>query len=487
MQNLELLLLIASSAYMVLYRLINRNLNKLYVMGLLVLVLVIHLVFDGPRWQMIPAYVLWLIASITAMVPSDRKPAIVLRVLKITGLLVLLALSIALPSALPVFDLPQATGPYAVGTMDINLTLDREEVITADKTDSRSLMIKAWYPSKEQGGEMDPYVDPAGRNGFAQKYGLAPSMLNYLNKVETNVYRNTQMADETFPVLIFSHGYNSKANGYYALLTELASHGYVVFAINHTYESTGSTFPDGTMKYFDYAYASQIESGTWGTMEPVIEAFKSGLSFEDRHPIVREGLTTYFVRDMVERWTQDIVDVVSELDAWNSSGFFEEKLDLSQVGAFGHSRGGGPAGEALLVDGRIKAAANIDGVQWGQMVDTVLQKPFLFLSADWPAEHENLNQHAYVNRSTSVFYEGMVLQSGHSNFMDIPFMIPLRALSQAGDIDPDLGMEITRAVVTSFFDKHLKNKAVDMNALNAEYEMLKLSVFTGDSLVSDRN
>jgi hypothetical protein len=185
-------------------------------------------------------------------------------------------------------------------------------------------------------------------------------------------------------------------------------------------------------------------------MEPVIEAFKSGLSFEDRHPIVREGLTTYFVRDMVERWTQDIVDVVSELDAWNSSGFFEEKLDLSQVGAFGHSRGGGPAGEALLVDGRIKAAANIDGVQWGQMVDTVLQKPFLFLSADWPAEHENLNQHAYVNRSTSVFYEGMVLQSGHSNFMDIPFMIPLRALSQAGDIDPDLGMEITRAVVTSF-------------------------------------
>jgi hypothetical protein len=121
------------------------------------------------------------------------------------------------------------------------------------------------------------------------------------------------------------------------------------------------------------------------------------------------------------------------------------------------------------------------------MVDTVFQKPFLFLSADWPAEHENLNQHAYVNRSTSVFYEGIVLQTGHSNFMDIPYMIPLRSLSQAGDIDPDLAMEITRRVVTSFFDKHLKNKAIDLNDLDSEYDMLKLKTFKGDSLISGSN
>lgn len=487
MQNLELLLVIASSVYIGLYRFINKKLNKFYVIGLLVLVLAIHLVFNGPRWQMIPAYILWLIAFITGMMHSERKPATILRVLKISGLLILLALSILLPSVLPVFDLPKATGPYTVGTTDIDLELDREEVITADKTDTRSLMIKVWYPSKQSGGEMDPYVDPAGRNGFAQKYGLPPSMMNYLNKVKTNVYRNIQIADETFPVLIFSHGYNSKANGYYALLTELASHGYVVFAINHTYESTGSTFPDGTQRYFDYEYASQIESGTWETMEPVIEAFKSGLSFEDRHPIVRKGLTTYFVREMVERWAHDIVDVVSELEAWDRDGFFKGKLDLSKVGVFGHSRGGGAAGESILEDDRIQAAANIDGVQWGQIVDTVFQKPFLFLSADWPAEHENLNQHAYVNRSTSVFYEGIVLQTGHSNFMDIPYMIPLRSLSQAGDIDPDLAMEITRRVVTSFFDKHLKNKAIDLNDLNSEHDMLKLKTFKGDSLISGSN
>lgn len=483
MQTLELVLILIVAGYIGFNRFIHKKLNRYYVIGLLLIVLAIQLLFEGYRWQMIPAYLLWVIALITAFIQPGRKSSIMVRVSKATGFVVLLVLSVTLPMLLPVFELPQPTGPYSVGTRDIHLKLDREEVITADTTDQRSLMIKVWYPSKETNGKEDAYVDIAGRNGFAQKYGLPPSMLNYLDKVETNVYRNIQMADETFPVLVFSHGYNSKANGYYALLSEIASQGYVVFGINHTYESTGTTFPDGTLKYFDYEYASQIESGTWDNMKPVIEAFDSDLSFEERHPIVREGLTTYFVRDIVERWAEDIVDVVDELDEWNDTGFFKGKLDLSNVGVFGHSRGGGAAGESLLIDSKIKAGANLDGVQWGQIVDTVFQKPFLFLSADWSAEHEDLNQHAYVNKSTSVFYESVVHQSGHSNFMDIPFMIPLKALSQAGDIDPDLAIEITGRVVTSFFDKHLKNKEIDMKALSGEYDMLEMNIFKGDSII----
>jgi hypothetical protein len=181
----------------------------------------------------------------------------------------------------------------------------------------------------------------------------------------------------------------------------------------------------------------------------------------------------------------DIVDVVNELDEWNNTGFFKGSLDLSNVGVFGHSRGGGAAGESLLINSKIKAGANIDGVQWGQIVDTIFQKPFLFLSADWPVEHENLNQHAYVNKSTSFFYEAIILQSAHSNFMDIPYMVPLKALSQAGEIDPDWAIEITNKVVTSFFDKHLKHKEIDLDALNSEYEMLEINTFNGDFINSE--
>lgn len=482
MQHFELLLIVTTSVYIGFNRIINKNLKKPYVISLLIVVAVIHLLFGGYRWQMIPAYVIWLIALITALKGPTQRPSTMVVIFKSIGLLILLAPAILLPSILPVFELPQPTGAFTVGTKDIHLELDREETITADTKDKRSLMIKVWYPSTEAGGEQDPYVDIAGRNGFAQKYGLPPSFLNYLDKVETHVYRNIQIANEPFPVLIFSHGYNSKANGYYALLSEIVSHGYVVFAINHTYESTGTTFPDGTEAYFDYEYAQRIESGTWEMMEPVIEAFKSDLSFEERHPIVQKGLTTYFVKDMVERWAQDILDVVNKLDAWNTTGFFKGKLDVSKVGVFGHSRGGGAAGHSLLINDRIKAGANLDGVQWGQIVDTIFQQPFLFLSADWPENHEDLNQHAYINKSNSFFYEGMIRQSAHSNFMDIPFMIPLQALSQAGAIDPGLAIEIASKVVTSFFDKHLKRKDIDLNTLNAEFEQLDMNIFKGDSI-----
>jgi hypothetical protein len=59
-------------------------------------------------------------------------------------------------------------------------------------------------------------------------------------------------------------------------------------------------------------------------------------------------------------------------------------------------------------------------------------------------------------------------------------MIPVKALSQAGDIDPGLAIEITGTVVTSFFDKHLKNKDIDLNALDQEYEMLELKTFKAE-------
>jgi hypothetical protein len=487
MQNLELLLIIISIVYILFYRHINKKIGKHYIIGLLVVMLVIQLLFDGYRMQMIPAYILWLIAFITAFLKPDQKSSWIIRVLKILGLVVVLTLSVIFPSIFPVFELPQPTGPYAVGTNDIQLKLDKDEVITADKTDKRTIMIKAWYPAGEAGDEEDLYIDQGGRNGFAQKYGLPPAIFNYLDKIQTHVYKNVEIADETFPVLIFSHGYNSKANGYYALLSKLVSHGYVVFSINHTYESTGTTFPDGREVYFDYGYASQIESGTYHIVEPVRKAFKDGLSFEERHPIVRKALLTYFVKDMVERWALDIVDVVSELNEWNKDGFYKGRLDLSNVGVFGHSRGGGAAGQSLLIDDRIKAGANVDGVQWGQIVDTIFQKPFLFISADWPPEHEDLNQHAYVNKSNSYFYESIIYKSAHSNFMDIPYMIPVTALSQAGEIDPDLAIEITGKVLTSFFDKHLKNKDVDLVLLDSAYEMLDLKVFEGDSINSSNN
>ena len=480
MQLFELLLLASTTVILLFGRYFKQKINLNYLIVSLFAILGIHLIFEGYRWQMIPGYLLWALALWAAFASSTTNH-IIIRILKATGVSFLFILVYLLATILPVFRLPKPMGKYTVGTQDIHLKLDRKEVITADKNDQRELMIKAWYPSDAQSGKPDPYADRGGRAGFAIKYGLPPFTMNYLNLVKTHVFREIAIAEGEFPVLIFSHGYHSKANGYYALLSEIASQGYVIFAINHTYESTGSTFPDGSIRAFDMKYAREIEANSWDTIKPVIEAFKNGLSFEDRHPIVKKALVNYFVRDMEERWAKDISDVISQLKNWNQSGFFKSHLEVENVGVFGHSRGGGSAGEALRSDARIKAAANIDGVQWGEIVDTSFQQPFLFISSDWPPEHQDLNSHAYINKSTSVFYEAKLLQSGHSSFMDIPFMVRLNALSGAGAIQPKLAIEITNQLVIGFFDKHLKGENVAIEQLRDKYKQLELQVFEGEN------
>jgi len=480
MQLFEILLLSISTIYLGFHLFSQKTIEPKYISGVLILVLLVHLLVEGYRWQMIPAYLLWVIAFISGLRRSKKSSRTFIKVSKCIGLSLLLIIAIFLPSVLPVFDLPEPEGPYSVGTRDILLELNREEVITEEEDDKRKLMVKVWYPSSDREGEIDPYIDQGGRHGFAQKYGLPNSTFNYLDKVDTHVYRNADVAEGKFPVLVFSHGYNSKDNNYYALLSQIVSEGYVVFAVNHTYESTGSTFPDGSETYFNYEYAREIEQGTWEDMEPVVAAFKEDLSFKDRHPIVKKGLKNYFVREMLERWSKDLTGVVDNINSWNTSGFFKAKLDTDNIGVFGHSRGGGAAGETLLTDKRIKAGANVDGVQWGRIVDSAFEDPFLYISADWPEDKEDLNAHAYINKSRSIFYEARILNTGHSNFMDIPFMIPLEMLSEAGEIEPEVGIEITSRLITSFFDKHLKNKEVDFNLLASEYGLLNLKTYKGE-------
>ena len=42
-------------------------------------------------------------------------------------------------------------------------------------------------------------------------------------------------ANQTFPVIVFSHGLSSMRTGYTAICCDLASHGYVVAAVEHRY------------------------------------------------------------------------------------------------------------------------------------------------------------------------------------------------------------------------------------------------------------
>jgi predicted dienelactone hydrolase len=179
-----------------------------------------------------------------------------------------------------------------------------------------------------------------------------------------------------------------------------------------------------------------------------------------------------------------MIYTIDLLDLWNTQGLFANRMALDQLGVFGHSNGGGSAGQVAIRDDRIKAAANLDGIQWGSMIDSTYQVPFLFVSADWPAEHQDINSHIFINKSTDYFYESKILKTGHTNFMDIPLMIPVAALTGSGAIDPYLGMEITSKLVPYFFDRYLKND-MEQNPveISNQYDLLEMTVYKGDSII----
>ncbi|MEL7148684.1 MAG: hypothetical protein AAFO69_20085 [Bacteroidota bacterium] len=485
MRILEIILLLIVSVLPFIKRPLLRKVPSVFLLAIVAVVFLLHLLLDGWRWQMIPAYLIILFLSLRIS-RIDAKSGLRLEGWRLLGYIVLVPLVVfawMLPSLLPVFTLPVPSGGYAVGTTEIYEQYEYPELITKEPDDKRVLLYKIWYPSQAAMGAVDceTYIDQGSRAGFATKYGLPPNALHYLDYVDTHVYRDIPVAQGKFPVLLFSHGYGSKATGYYAILSEIASHGYIIVNMNHTYESLGVTFPDGSIVGFDYQYQQSITGDFMGIMGPVVEAFKNGLSFSERHPLIVKAAKQYMEGEIQDRWVKDMVLTIDQLAQWNSSGRFQGKLDLGKIGAFGHSVGGGAVGSLAMTDKRVRAAANLDGIQWRGKIDSLYHLPYLYLSADWPAEHEDINAHIYHKKSTDYFYKAKLLQSGHADFMDIPLMIPVPALTGGGAINPYEGTEIVTTLLTTFFDKHL-GKKTDRQPVEVarQYDLLEMDVYLNE-------
>ena len=478
MRFLEILLLVVTIV-LPFYSLINKklNLNNNLTILAVITVLLLHLIVEGYRWQMLPFYILiaillWFIKKEWSIFSGNW----IKKIFKSLITIILLVFGFVLPNILPVFKLPKPTGKHLVGSQYIHFKTNQDEIITSKIGDKRELMIKVWYPSKTSNNR-ENYLNEGDKAGFALKYGLPLSTFNYLKYVETNTYKNAEIVNKKIPVLIFSHGYYSKANGYYALLEEIVSHGYIVLAINHTYESTGSLFPNNNIKFYNNEYNSVLNDEKMASMAWTIDqTYRNTKDWDKRHKAIENGLKNYSAAIINDRWSDDIISVINKLEEWNETTFLKDNLDMQKIGVFGHSQGGTAAGESIIKDTRVKAAISLDGVQWGKMIDTILPKPFAVVSSDWPNSHPDLNQHAFHNGSVTDFYNAKILNSGHSNFMDIPLMINLKLVNEAGSIPPKKATQITADFVLNFFDKYLKNQPNDILNLAKKHPELKIEL-----------
>ncbi len=428
---------------------------------------------------MIPGYlIVFGVLFLLWKQPSWQKLNLLVKIFITTGFGVVLLLAWFLPIILPVFKLPTPTGELGIGSKYIHIKTERPELITPDKNDKREFMVKAWYPAQIADENLENYLDNGSRLGFAEKYGLAGWSMDYLDLIETNTYRSPRVADGKFPVLIFSHGHYSKAFGYYALIEEIVSQGYIVLNINHTYESTGSIFPNGEIELYNRTYDSLTNNQEMAEMAwNAPQEFQQAENIEAEFKAVEDLLQDYIAAESIKRWSKDISSVIDHLENEESFSFLKNHIIDSSIGVFGHSHGGAAAGQVLLEDKRVKAAISMDGTQWGEMVNGTLEKPFAYISSDWPEEQPNFNKHAFRNKSKADFYNIEIENSGHSNFMDIPLMVNFAAVNEAGNIDPLKAYKVANSLIIQFFDKYLLNKPT--NIFKMEKEFTEINIETG--------
>ena len=381
--------------------------------------LVLHLILEGGHWQMIPAYAAFLVFAATLGLRAKGW-----RIAGAAGVVLLCAGSIGLSALLPMFRLPAPTGPYQVGTRTMQV-----------KAGGRDVVVQVWYPAA------------ASHRPFAayRRREETTRQSSYQDVLPTHSRLEAPVADGRFPVLLFSPAWGGRRTQNTYLTEDLASHGYVVAAMDQPGNSGPTAYRDGHVD--QPATGDAMDFGT--------------LSLEQ---INAEGAKE------VERETADEIGVLDALQGMNQDAAspFYQHLDTTNVGALGHSFGGAVGAEAAIQDVRIKAALDMDGSLFGRMQKEGLPKPFMMIEEDaqpYPAGatlsaadriNDALNASDLEAMRKFGTYRILLHGSTHESFTDHGMFSPVARLSGRGSIPPRREYEIIRAYALAFFDKALR-------------------------------
>lgn len=462
----------------------------------------LHLLIEGFRWQMVPAYAVAMVLGLlsaralrsgAAPTPAPRPPSgwlrATARVLGATVLLLVLVVCATVSLAFPMFTLPQPSGEYTIGTMTLEmLDASRPETFTDDPNDKRDLMLQAWYPAEKPAAGVKPEPfwgsDPRRRQMLAKSLRQPGFLFNHLAMIPSHAYADAKVAGAgSYPVLIFSHGYAQGFNGQNTMLMEeLASNGYVVLSIGHPYESSTVVYPDGRAVGMKQEQIQKVLGGEVGTgIGKLADKIKASTDKAERLALVRELVASApTLTTSVHLWVADtkfVLDQLALLNGEGSTSAFKGRLDLSRVGVLGMSFGGTTAGQAVLDDARISAGLNLDGTQYGDLLDRPVQKPFLWMNGPG---YSQLNEPMFENSAAPAWYL-VVKGTQHFDFTDFPRVAPVFGWLGASDqIAPRRAVQITNAYTLAFFNQFLKHQPSPLLAgPSAEYPEVGMQMRAG--------
>ena len=137
----------------------------------------------------------------------------------------------------------------------------RTDVWNDSLTPQRKLMVEVWYPAVITSRHHAPYFP--GYKKLKKQLAKGEGMAIRAMHTQATEGAAVSTVQKTYPMILFSHGANVPTFYYTSLIEDLVSHGFIVTAIEHTYEGKGQSFPDGLVTQND-SEKKRPKSGTPG-------------------------------------------------------------------------------------------------------------------------------------------------------------------------------------------------------------------------------
>ncbi|NUP47886.1 MAG: acetylhydrolase, partial [Catenulispora sp.] len=339
------------------------------------------------------------------------------------------------PPGHPVLTLPAPTGPHRVGVVDLHIVDRTRPDPVAGPGRFHELMISVWYPARETARyPLVPWMPAVTLQPYLTDVGFDPgAFASPLSAGHDSA--PVLRAGGRLPVVLYSHGAHSHRADNTVVVQELASHGYAVITIAHTYD-TYVAFPDGrvltpsrSQPMGPPAFAADARS-----VLDAVEDLAAGHNPDADGKQLPDGLAT--------------------------------ALDPHRIGMVGWSKGGTATVYTMLADDRVAAGLSFDGPM-APVITADLDRPVMMMTAVFTRE-DDPDVAGFWPHLTGWRRYAHLEGAEHTCFSDAESLIPQISTivgmseqdveSYIGTLDPAEGLHIQQAYPLAFFEEQLRGR-----------------------------
>ncbi|KAK4511519.1 uncharacterized protein ATC70_012734 [Mucor velutinosus] len=349
-------------------------------------------------------------------------------------------------------NFPSLTGRFAVGCHDIEWKSKKPTDHDSNKPSAKSVLMRLYYPASVKKGDVRAnWITHSQYAKALCDIAKLPAFLsNWLSGLasikKTRFYMDADILDDQqkpFPVIVFSHGLGGNRLIYSSICSDLASHGFVVVAIEHR---------DGSASL---AKGIDDEWIQYDNVPPEIWGFRH---HQLRHRVSEVDLCLAGL---------DAIALEGLNDA--NAPHFKGKLDMNSLVMAGHSFGGATTMLTLNEkDTRFQCGVLLD--PWAQplmmMADKHVQikKPVIAILSEqftfWPDNFESVKE--LIDSSTCSNESLCLTLNGTEHQHQSDVLLVLRYFTifdfrSPFQIDPVRAIDLNTEAAVTFINKCIKS------------------------------